>query len=225
MDMQKKSPAGEEENKKKAELLKIKINEFLINYFNYLIFSLSIIILAGGLFLLVYPKYQQISKENQEAKNNFEIEYETKFNYLSSVRNFKKSYQSISDEEKTKIAGMVPRTSDASVIITEIESIAVRNSAILTSIKIEPQGGDEKNNLKVRPKENKETTFGIFNELPSGVGLIKIEVKLSSINYPILKNIVKAFENNLRLFDITKIKFNANEDEAILNIYSYYLLP
>ncbi|MDD4272009.1 MAG: hypothetical protein PHF50_04370, partial [Patescibacteria group bacterium] len=62
-----------------------------------------------------------------------------------------------------------------------------------------------------------------FNELPQGVGSIMIEVNLSSVNYSILKNIIKAFENNLRLFDIAKITFNANGNKALLNIYSYYL--
>lgn len=225
MEIKKKSPAGEEENKKQAEVLKIKINGFLINYFNYLIFSLGVIILSAGLFLLVYPKYQQISEENEEVRNNLQIEYGAKADYLNSIRNLKKSYQSINDDEKSKIAGMVPAMDDVSIIITEVESIAVRNSAILTSIKIEPQAADSKAILRTEPKEKKEMLAGIFNQLPGGVGLIKLEVNLSSVNYPILKNIIKAFENNLRLFDIAGIKFNAGKNEALLNIYSYYLFP
>jgi len=227
MEIKKNSPAGGEENKKQAKLLKIKINGFLINYFSYLIFSLGIIILVAGLFILVYPKYQQISRANEEAENNLQIEYETKFNYLNFIRNLKKSYQSINDDEKAKIASMLPATRDTSIIITEVESIAVKNSAILTSIKIEPQSAGGRANfkaeLKAEPKENKEPPAGIFNELPQGIGLVKIEVNLSSVNYPILKNIIKAFESNLRLFDIAKISFNASENEALLNIYSYYL--
>lgn len=223
MEIKKGPPVGGEENKKQAEVLKIKINGFLINYFNYLVFYLGIIILAAGLFVLVYPKYQQISKANKEAKNNLQIEYETKFNYLNSIRDLKKSYQSINDDEKAKIASMLPAVRDTGAIITEIESIAVRNSAILTSIKIEPEVASGRVNLKIEPKENKESLAGIFNELPQGVGKIKIEVRLGSINYPILKNIIKTFENNLRLFDISEISFNDSENEAFLNIYSYYL--
>jgi len=223
MDIKKHPPVGGEENKKQAELLKIKINGFLINYFNYLILSLGIIIFFAGLFLLVYPKYQQISKANKEAKNNIQIEYETKSSYLNSIRNLRKSYQAISEEEKLKIAGMVPTKRDTSVIIKEIESIAVKNSAILTSIRIEPEKGGDRANLKVETKENKEPPIGIFNTPPQGVGLIKIEVNLSSVNYPTLKNIIKVFESNLRLFDIAKISFNVNDSQAVLNIYSYYL--
>ncbi|MFH0956130.1 MAG: hypothetical protein V1801_02890 [Candidatus Falkowbacteria bacterium] len=223
MEIKKNPPIGGEKNKGQVAVLKIKINGFLINYFNYLIFFLGITILVIGLFMLAYPKYQQISKENEEAKNKLQIEYEAKFNYLSAIRNLKKLYQSINNEEKAKIASMVPRTSDTSIIITEIESIVVRNSAILTAIKIEPQSTGGRANLKVETKENKEPLIGIFNELPQGVGLVTIEISLSSVNYPILKNIIKTFENNLRLFDIAKIKFNVRENKAILNIHSYYL--
>lgn len=225
MEIKNHPPAGGEANKKpaQAEVLKNKINGFLINYFNYLVSSLGIIILVAGLFVLAYPKYQQISKANEEAKNNLQIEYETKFNYLNSIRNLRKSYESISDDEKAKIADMLPPKRDTSTIIKEIESIAVRNSAILTSIKIEPLAASGRTNLRVEPREDKEPPVGIFNQPPQGVGLVKLEISLNSINYPILKNIIKAFENNLRLFDIAKINFNASENMAILSIYSYYL--
>jgi len=223
MEIKNHPPAGGEENKKQVERLKNKINVFLLNYFNYLILALGLVILAVGLFVLVYPKYRQIYQANEEAKNNLQVEYEAKHDYLNSIRNLKKSYQLISDEEKAKIAGMVPATSDTSIIITEIESIVVRNSAVLTSIKIEPQNSSARTGLNAEPQENKEPPAGIFNELPQGVVPVKIEVNLSSVNYPILKNIIKTFENNLRLFDVARVDFNPNENKVLLNIYSYYL--
>ncbi|MDD4271881.1 MAG: hypothetical protein PHF50_03695, partial [Patescibacteria group bacterium] len=201
MEVKNHPPIGGEKNKEQTEVLKNKINKLLINYFNYFIFSLSVIILAAGLFMLAYPKYQQIYKENKEAKNNLQAEYETKYNYLNSIRNLKKSYQAISEDQKTKIAAMVPAVNDTSLIIKEIESIAVKNSAILDSIRVESKSAG-RTNLKVDAEEKKEPPAGIFNELPQGVGSIMIEVNLSSVNYSILKNIIKAFENNLRLFDI-----------------------
>ena len=215
-------------NKKLAEPFKIKINLFLIDYFNYFILALGLVILAAGLFMLVYPKYRQISKANKEANDNLKIEYETKLNYLSYIRNLKKAYQPINGGDKAKIAAMVPLASDTGIsdtgiIITKIESIALRNSAILTSVKIESSGAAGRANLAAPPKENKELPIGIFNQPPPGVGLVKIEANLSSVDYTVLKNIIKAFENNLRLFDIAKISFNVKENKALLNIYSYYL--
>lgn len=222
MEIKNYPPADKTARRKSTEPLKIKINVFLIDYFNYLILILSLIILAAGLFMLAYPKYRQIVKANEAAKNNLQIEYETKLNYLNSIRNLKKTYQSISDDDKAKIDALAPAASDTSVIISEIESIVLRNGAILNSVKIEP-ASSARPNLTAGSGANKESPAGIFNQLPAGAGLIKIEVNLNSVDYPLLKNIIKAFENNLRLFDIAKISFNVDKSQALLNIYSYYL--
>lgn len=219
MEFKKNQPAAGAAPKKSSAVLKIKINKFLINYFNYLILALGAIITVAGLFILVYPKYQQIAKTNKEIRKNFLAGYEARSDYLNSVRDLKKSYQSITDGDKAKIDAMAPKQSDAGAIITEIESIAASNSAILNSIRIEPVGSGG----QVEVKENKETAAGIFNQPPTGAGLVKIEVKLSAVDYQVLKNIIKTFENNLRLFDIAKINFKVSENQALLNIYSYYL--
>lgn len=219
MEFKNNRPAAGSADKKSAAVLKIKTNKFLINYFNYLILALGAIITVAGLFILVYPKYQQISKTNKEIRKNFLAEYEARLEYFNSARNLKKLYQSINDGDKAKIDAMAPNQSDTGSIINEIEAIIASNSAILNSIKIESVSGDR----QVETKENKEPAAGIFNQPPSGAGLIKIEVKLSSVNYQVLKNIIKTFENNLRLFDLAKINFDVSENQALLNIYSYYL--
>jgi Tfp pilus assembly protein PilO len=212
-----------EENNKRAELLKLKINEFLINYFNYLVLALGIVIFVAGLWLLVYPQYRQISKANEAAKKNLQTEYETKFNYLNSISNLKKSYRLISAEDKSRIAAMVPAGSDVGGLISIIEAIALKNGVVLNSLKIEPDDAKGQTGIRAQAGDNKEPLAGIFEQLPQGVSRIKIEVNLSSVNYPILKNIIKTLENNLRLLDIAKINYSVGESRVMLNIYSYYL--
>lgn len=211
-----------EKNKEKSELLKIKISNFLMNYFDYFIFFIGIIILIIGLLAFIYPRYKQILKENQEIKNKMQIEYSEKTNRLNSMRNLKESYKSASDEEKSKILAMIPSESGASAIISEIESISLRNGAILDSIKIEPKAVLSDKNLKVETAEKNNPPVGIFSKPPEKIGLIKTEISLSSVNYSVLKSIIKSFENNLKIFDIAGISYNADESEAILNIYCYY---
>jgi len=213
---------GGEEKKEQAKIIKVKINGYLIKYFNYLAFSLSAVIIVIGFIFLLYPKYQQISKENQEVKNNLQNKYEVKLVYLNSIKNLKKSYQSITVDKRVKINSLIAPDRDTSLIIREIESFAIRNSAILTSIKIEPQVDEAKASLKVESTENKEASDEIFNRPPQGVASIKIDVNLSSVDYPVLKNIIKDFENNLRLFDIAKVNFDATKNEVSLVIYAYY---
>lgn len=201
-----------------AEKLKI----FLANYFNYLIVYLLIIIFAIGFFTLIYPKYKQIAKDEAEAGKNLRIEYETKFNYLNSIRNLQKAYRLISAADKEKVKKMVPEQGDTGALITEIEAIVKRNGARLNSIKIDTRPSLKKSELKALPGETKEPPAGIFANPPQGVSAIKISANLSSTDYSTLKNIIKTLENNLRLFDIAEINFETNKNSAILSIYCYY---
>lgn len=222
MDIKKNSLVSEAENEDKMKLVKIRINLFLMDYFNFIIFALATALMLVGLFIFVFPKYQQIHKENKEIQNNLQVEHEAKFNYLSSIRDLKEIYQSISNKDKSKINSMLPTNRDTSVIIAEIESIATKNGVILNSIQTAAQEIGSKANARTETKNDKTSLAGIFNQLPQGVGLIKIEVKLSSVNYQVLKNIIKTFENNLRIFDIAAVNFNVDKKEALFTIYSYY---
>lgn len=210
--------------KKPDDLLKQKINAFLMDYFNHLTWAAAFIILFVSLFFFVYPQYKRIVKDNETADKNLQAEYETKYNYLNAVRNLKESYRLVGVENKQKIEAMVPASNEVSNLIPEIESIVARNGAILDSIKIEADDSKSRPEARVEVSEKQEPPEGIFGQLPQGVNRIKIEVNLSSVNYSVLKNIIKTFESNLRLLDIAKIDYSVNENKAILIIYAYYLL-
>lgn len=224
MENENNPPVGGEENKKQSAMLKTKISNFLIKYFNYFAVFGGMAIFICGLMALPYPEYKKISKENMDLANKMKTEYAEKLERLIVVGNIKKSYASVSMEEKTKVSNMIPDLSDASEAIREIEMIALRNGAMLDAIKIEPKSPSAGAKIKAEAAEDKNPPAGIFLKPPQEVGLVKIEVNLSSVNYPVLKNIIRTFENNLRLFDVARVNFNANNSEAVLHIYGYYLL-
>lgn len=220
-----KAPVNESE-KKTGDLLKQRINNFLIIYFNYLTLALAFIILIVGLFIFIYPRYQQITKSDETAKKNLQTEFETQSSYLSAIRDLKSSYQLISGADIKKIEEMVPVGSEAVNLIPEIESMALRNGVVLNSIKVEPAdpASQAKLRVSVDSGEKQEPPAGIFEQLPAGVGLAKIEINLSSVNYPIFKNLLKTFENNLRLLDVAEVNYNVQENRAVFVIYAYYLI-
>lgn len=222
-DQQPLRPADDE--KKSGDLLKQRVNNFLIGYFNYLALFLAFIILAAGLFLFIYPRYQEMAKGDETARKNLQTEHEAKYSYLSSIRGLKNLYQQVGAEERKKIVEMVPADNKVINLIPEIESIVLKNGAVLNSIKIE-EGlkSTVKSKTTVESGEKPEQPAGIFEQLPAGVGLARIDVILSSVNYQVLKNLLKTFENNLRLMDIAKIDFNVQENKAVFAIFSYYLL-
>lgn len=219
-----RQPADDGPGKTANNLLKQRINNFLINYFGYLSLVLAFIIFVVGLFLFVYPQYQQLAKINETAKKSLQTEFEAKAIYLSAIRDLKNSQPPVSGADRKKIEEMVPVGDEVIGLIPEIESIVLKNGVILDSIRIE---GDLKSQVKEKTKVGsggeKKPSMGIFEQLPEGVGLAKIDINLSSVNYPVLKNLFKTFENNLRLFDIAKINYKVQENKAVFTVYSYYL--
>ncbi|MDO8667504.1 MAG: hypothetical protein Q7K35_00190 [bacterium] len=220
-------PSGEElddkQEKKFDSLLKRRINLFLIDYFGYLSLALVFIIFASGLLFFVYPQYQKTIKGDEAAKKNLQGDYENKNRDLKAIRSLKDSYQSISDADKKRLAEMVPAGDNNIHLITEIESMALKNGVILNSIKIEENLKSQlKPKLRVDSDEKKVISAGIFEQLPEGIGSIKMDISLSSVSYSILKNLFKTFENNLRLMDIAKVDYDSEKNKVIFTIYSYY---
>lgn len=225
MEIKENPPVGGEKNNQTMKIIKLKINQFLINYFNYIIFILGTAILAAGIYFFIYPKSRQIYSDNQAIKNDLQVEYQAKINYLEAIRNLENSYKLISADDKKKIDDMLPVEAENNNgrIIAEIESIVTSNSAILNSIKIEAQDKAALADSQVAPEGNQSPLSEIIKQLPQGVKAIKIEANLSSVSYPVLKNLLKSLENNLKLFDIVNVKFNSKENKSNFIIYSYYL--
>lgn len=209
-----------------SSLLKQRINNFLMVYFDYLALVLALIVLAVGLFFFVYPRYQQMIKSDETAKNKLQTEYDVRYSYLSSIRGLKDSYQLISEADRKKIADMVPVGNEVINLITEIESMAFRNGVILNSVKVEPVSGlsQAQINTQAGSGDGQGASAGTFEQLPEGVGQAKIDIDLSSVNYPVFKNLLKTFENNLRLLDVAKISYSVQENKAIFTVYAYYFI-
>ena len=211
------------ENRETGQL-KQKINIFFINYFNYLAPVLGLTIFFIGVFLFIIPQYQKISKTGQAAEDRLSTEYGIKNDYLSKIRNLREIYNSLSENDKKKINQMVPNDGNLIGLIPQVESIIVRNGAILNSIDI--SSPDSQSSLNPDPESagKRQTLAGIFSgKTPAGTRVVKIDAQIESADYQVLKNILKTFEKNVRLFDIGKVTYQAKENKVNLIIYAYYL--
>lgn len=212
------------EEKKIESLLNKQLNVFLINYFNYLALALAVVIFASGLFLFVYPRYKNFTAGNEKTEKNQQAEYAVKSDYLKAIRELKDSYRLIGETDRKKIEDMAPASDKVISLIPEIESIVLKNGAILNSIKIE-ESFKKQSSAKTDVGSGEKPVAGVFGELPKGIGYARAEISLSSVNYPVLKNLLKTFENNLRLLDVAKVDYDVENNRANFTIYSYYLLP
>lgn len=199
-----------------------KINNFLINYFAYLAVALSVIIFVAGWLFLLYPQYRRINQDSDAVRKNLRAEYNAKLENLNEIISLRQSYEAITAEDKEKIKQMLPPAGNLSELIPLMENIALRNGAVLNSVKVEADNA--KGSAGVRaPVADNNSAAGIFLRPPQNVGLIRIEISLSLVSYAVLKNILKTFENNLRLFDVAKLEYGVNDNRATFNIFCYYL--
>ncbi|MDD4900859.1 MAG: hypothetical protein PHS62_01950 [Patescibacteria group bacterium] len=212
------------ENKENGRLRK-QINNFLIYYFNYFVLAVSLIVFAAGLFFFVYPQYEKMAQDREKTSKSLQAEYESKSGELAKIDSLMKSYQLIAGTDKKKIAEMVPAESEVTRLISEVDSIVLKNGAVLNSIKIDSGNDQSQAPISADSSAKGEAPEGIFKgQLPQGVGMVRLEINLSSANYQVLKNIIKAFENNIKLFDIAQIDYSVADDKVALVVYTYYLM-
>lgn len=198
-----------------------KVNNFLINYFNWLILALMTIILTAGFFFLIVPKYRQITKKIETRGQELEISYQARLHYLTKLNKLQEAYRSIDPKDQTKLEAMIPKTAEIEKLITEVESIAIKNGLILASLSIEPLEKTslfDKLNAKSTSQILQEPSASLFQE----IRLVKIDLNLVGTDYQALKNFLRTLENNLRLIDINQVAYKSTEDKTSLEAYAYY---
>jgi hypothetical protein len=102
----------------------------------------------------------------------------------------------------------------------ELEEIVSSNSFVLDSVKLS------------RPEESGDggsagggatAEAAVANQaLSPKLGQINVDVSISKIDYAGFKNLVKIFENNLRLLDIVKLDFSPSGGTANFTFATYY---
>jgi len=204
---------------------KQKINALLIRYFKWLVLALAIIILAMGYFLLIQPKYRQAIKNVELVSQEKELKYLAQQKYLNQLNELKAAYQNITTEDRDKIEAVLPNQAKTEELFAEIEAIVSKNGLILTSLQIEPEANKS-------TAQNRRTTGSArrntgnkteIENLPEGIGKVKIVMNLLGTDYGSLKNIIKTIENNLRLMDIVTLDFSPAENQTSLELFAYYM--
>ncbi len=190
-----------------ADQLKQKINNFLIKHFRWIIFAIIIIIFVGGYFIFILPKYNQIVRDVQLQADELEKKYSFRQQYLTQLIHLKVAYKQISQENKDKIEAMLPSSPKVEDLISEIETISLKNGLTLTNLSVEPA----------------EAIGEKTGEILNGVANVKITMEIVGTDYYALKNILKTIENNLRLMDIISVNYLVGDKKTSLVLQAYYL--
>jgi len=191
------------------------MNLFLNDYFNIIIVFVVVFALAISYFVVIQPKYNETMdsiKGTLEQQQTLLNSQQIKLNNLQAVAEL---YKKIPAADLKKFNSVLPNNYIKEQLFGELEEIVTQNGFILTSAKIM----EDKDADQPAPAADGSVVAPVVT---SNVGTINLELSITAIDYAGLKNLLRTLENNLRLFDITKVSFSPDGNSATLDLTTYY---
>jgi hypothetical protein len=184
------------------------------------------VVVAGGTFFLLKPKYEKAKAETETESLQKEIESTRRD--LKKMSEVNEVFAEISDEEKKKVAAIIPYQENLENLLPLIETLVRKNGLIVVSLDV---AKEEEKIFKTKQEQSQDQTaeensagVGTGEEvsLPPEIGKIKINLTVGGADYRGLKSLLANFENNLRLMDVASVNFTEGENVS-LEIYTYFL--
>lgn len=184
-----------------------RLNNFLIDYFKWLVTFLVVAILAVGLFFLILPKYKQVTKKIEAAENTLEIKRLQLIAYLDGLNELNDNFKSVSPSDLSKVDEILPSAAASEDLYTHLEAIVKNNGLMLTSLNV---AAPEESTLAGEESADKE------------VKEIKVTMTVEGVSYGSLKALLRSLESNLRLMDVKQVTFAPAEETVALELVTYY---
>lgn len=192
-------------------------NMFLNDYFNIIIVFVIIFVLVISYFVVIQPKYNETMdaiKITLEQQQKLYTSQQIKLNNLQAVAEL---YKKIPAADLKKFNSVLPNNYIKERLFGELEEVITQNGFILSSVKILEDTNT--NQPAPAPAADGSVAAPIAS---SNVGTINLELAITAIDYAGFKNLLRTMENNLRLFDITKVSFSPDGNSATLVLSTYY---
>lgn len=209
---------SENRKKQKKEEMMQKINIFFARYFNWLLTFIVLVVLVGGGFFILKPKYDYINELKNGNEYGQEQEYSARREYLNKIKNLIEVYNNVSSSDVKKVNFILAERDVPEELFPQIESLTKGNGLLLESLKIEPAEENVKSTGVSLTKEVKSTV-----SLPPEIERMKASLSVAGVDYFSLKSLISAFENNLMVMDITSLSFKPDTGSADLVFYAYSL--
>lgn len=207
-------------DKYKTKLFFNKISFLLVKNFNFLIIIIVFLSLLFIIIVILKPKYSNIQEKVEEFSVITEEEYPEKIKRYKRLSEYIDVYNEIEAREVEKIDTMLSEQGVREELFTRLESIIKKNGLILVSIVIKDDSSTQKSVSK------KSLALGEVDEgersVSSKIGKIKTDLSITGVDYIGLKNLLKVFENSIKIMDIEHISFSPSNESLELQVSSYY---
>ncbi len=197
--MKRSNPKKENLEIERKKLFKKRLNVFLNSNFKWFVVLTVLLIFTFGYFFILKPKYEETLKLTQVITRYDELDINAKQRELEDIKIFLFSYSKIEKKYMDKIHEILPEKYNQEELFTEFNHIIDKNELFLKSVSI--NGITNLNRMKK----------------------ISVTLEVGGTDYKAFKNLISHFENNLKLIDITSVRFDPNGRTTSLIINTYYL--
>lgn len=180
-----------------------------------LIAGILILFLALSYFIVLQPKLSSVQDAIRSGLASQQSLAAASAKKLASYQAMNDIYKKINPADLQRFNTVLPDNYDQERLFGEIEEMLSRGGWLLNSLNIS------------QPEEAEVAPDGEAPELRAAltdkrIGAYTLDLSVSAIDYAGLKNLLKIFENNLRLLDVAKVNFSPANSSAQITLTTYY---
>ncbi|MDD5342617.1 MAG: type 4a pilus biogenesis protein PilO [Patescibacteria group bacterium] len=217
--------------------------------FLYLVFKnhkaisvlLVVIVFGVGGFSFLYPKYQSIQNQGLLDFGNKQKQLDERQTYLAKLEKMVETFDSINSKDVEALKELLPSSQEIPELFVMVDQFGQDLGLKVTRIAITDQGSavssgsetaaettEKKSILQsiaatANPNEQVGITESVKPAVIGSLGLV-IGLETKDISYSKYKELLKAIEENIRIFDLNSVDYDPGTDSLTLNITTYYLI-
>lgn len=212
-----------------------KLNYFFNSHRNYINIVVMVVVIIVGLWLVVWPKWSEISYANQNRVPELRLERDNKANYLAKLNQLDKRLGDLTADsaaELDKINRILPDKADIQSLFVELERLTVAAGFALQKVSINEVKIDTNDLIEFQVEDLMD-----WEGLPDEVKAVDVGINVAGGGYNQFKQLIERIEKNSRLFNIITINFSSLSDPSYVgregqeivvkdysfNIRTYYL--
>jgi len=200
-----------------VEVRKIRIkqfNEFLDDYFNWIVAGIVVLVFVSGFFAVLLPKYQQTVALINSVNEQQSLNVTAKQSELDKINQLIASYNKIDKKYIDKVNAIAPLAQNKEELFSQLNYLVSVNQLYLESITLTSFDNYQDQNLISVPPSEKA--------IGDSLKTVNIALSVRGTTYESFKNLLSSLENNLRLMDVLSIKFDPGSQTTELVINTYY---
>lgn len=190
----------------------VKISKFIVYNFFWISFTIALVVLGGGGYFVLFPKYQVYSLQKNVDLPQLVAKDELTTKRLLQISQDQIDFTKIKENpELQKLLHILPSKKEVADIFVEFDKMAQTENFKIVNFSM---------------SEDLSQNASKFKDLPENLGQIQIQMSLAGSGYERLKRLLVMLETNLRLIDINSLSFIPNQNGTTLYsfmITTYYI--